>query len=98
MSLKIVNVSDGFGSAIVPTVVDVTSSQVQHIAITPADIANEYVTLSALPSNPTSSVLSWNGITQQYGTDYNIIGARVYFLARLLPMLSVDDYLVIYYQ
>jgi len=98
MSLKIVTVSDGFGSATVPSVVDPSSDRVQHITVSALNISQGYVTLAFISANPTSSMLSWKGVVQTYGADYDITGVRLNFLPRLLTEMAVGDELVLYYQ
>lgn len=98
MSLKIVNISDGFGSATVPSIVDPVAGVVTHITLTVTDISNGYATLSTAPSDPSSSVLSWQGLVQVYNLDYTLSGSQVNFLSNLLTKLESGDVLTLYYQ
>lgn len=51
---------------------------VQEFTLASGDITNGYVTLSAVPSNPTLTVLQViGGPTQQYGLDYTISGTQL---------------------
>jgi hypothetical protein len=98
MSLKIVTVSDGFGSETVPSITDPVATQVFHHTLTALDISRGYVTLSVAPNNPNSGILSWMGVGQQYGADFDITGVRLNFLPKLLSLMSPSDYITLYYQ
>jgi hypothetical protein len=98
MSIKIITVSDGLGSATAPSIVDVSGSQVFHITITETNINLGYVTLPTIPASPTNSLLCWQGVNQQYEADYNISGSRLNILPRLMELIQENDFLTLYYQ
>jgi PBP1b-binding outer membrane lipoprotein LpoB len=98
MSLKIVTISDGFGSATVPSIVDPVAGVVKHITLTNTDITNGYAMLDTAPSDPQSSVLSWQGLVQVYTLDYTLSGSQVNFNSNLLTKLESGDVLTLYYQ
>jgi hypothetical protein len=98
MSIKIITISDGFGSETVPSITDPVASQVFHYTLTSTDITNTYVQLPVAPNNPNSGMLYWLGISQQYGADFNLTGTRLYFLPNLLPKLTATDFISLYYQ
>jgi hypothetical protein len=66
--------------------------------VTSGDLATGYIILSVAPNNPNSGILSWVGISQQYGSDFDITGVRLNFLPNLLPKMTANDYIVLYYQ
>lgn len=98
MSLKIITVSDGFGSETVPSVVDPATSQVVHKSLTQGEIDLGYVVLPVAPQHPETGTLSWLGVGQQLGSDFEINGMRMDFLSSLQEKLSAGDYITIQYQ
>jgi len=98
MSIKIITVSDGYGSATAPSIVDVSGSQVFHITLTLDDVVRGYVTLPTIPAAPQNCILCWEGVNQKYLTDFDITGIRLNFLPRLKEQLLIDDFLTLYYQ
>jgi hypothetical protein len=71
---------------------------IEHIPLTPTDVANKYVSLSRTP-DPTRAVLSIvHGGAQTYGVDYYIYGVELRWDGMALEsLLSVGDELVIIY-
>jgi hypothetical protein len=98
MSIKIIQISDGFESAAVPSITDVQGSQVLNLVLTAQNISNGYVLLPTSSSNPTGSLLLWQGIGQQYGVDYEVNGVQLSFLSPLLTILNTNDFISIYYN
>ena len=82
MSLKIITVSDGFGSETVPSITDPAVSQTFHHVITIGDITSGSLTLPVESRDPLSGMLYWIGVGQSYGVDFDITGSTLNFLPR----------------
>ena len=98
MSLKIVNFSDGFSSASVPSVVSFSPLGVQRVIVSALNITNGYTALNQAPASPTATIMSWNGIDQIYGTDFDVTGLQLNFLSGLSGLINTNDNLTILYQ
>ena len=98
MSIKIIQVSDGFGSAPVPSITDVQGAVVINTTLTALNISNGFVLLPTASANPSSSLLIWQGVGQQYGVDYEINGIQLSFFSPLLAQLQPSDFISIYYS
>lgn len=100
MSIKIVTTSDGYGSAVVPSVVNPNVSATRQINLTGAQALAGTVTLPATALNPENSFMSWLGVVQVYGAtkDYTISGTTLTIQSRLLSKLAAGDDIVLNYQ
>lgn len=98
MGIKIVNISDGYSSATVPSVVDPNVSATRQVSLSGAEVASGVITLPAAALNPENSFLSWLGVVQVYDVDYSISGTTLTILAPLLSLVEAGDVLVLNYQ
>ncbi len=63
--------------------------------VTPTDISNGYLVLPATPTEPTSTVLKYEGAPDQiYGLDFSVTANQVTFLA--LPAESGESITILY--
>jgi hypothetical protein len=97
MSLKIVQISDGFGSQAVPSITDVQGAVVLNVVLTAQNISDGFILLPTASSNPSGSLLIWQGVGQQYNVDYEVNGVQLSFFSPLLSLLSTNDFITIYY-
>jgi hypothetical protein len=100
MALKIVTISDGFESSTIPniSVPTVATSVTVYGELTAPQILAGKVVLPTTPENPTQAIMMWSGISQFYGKDFNVSGTDLNFLSRLLPLLEVNDEIIILYS
>lgn len=99
MTLRVVTISDGFESSSVPSVADVVGTRTQVFELSSGEVIAKKVTLSVAPGNPSSLVLSYNGITQFPGKDYIVTGAEVIFDGyNMGPDIAIGDEIIATYQ
>jgi hypothetical protein len=98
MSIKIVQISDGFSSSEVPSIVDVQGSRIVNHTVTQTTINNGFFTLPVPANLPSTSMLFWLGVGQIYGLDFQILGDKITILTNLKSKLAANDVLVLYYQ
>lgn len=85
------------GSNITITATSSSSYLVNTITLTPTDITNKFVTLSAAPTSPTKTVMTViGGPMQSYGADYTVSGSQLGWNGLFLDGLLVSgDMLVV---
>jgi hypothetical protein len=98
MSLKVVNFSDGFSSNPVPSVANFSPITPQRFVVSGTDITNGYLVLGVAPTSPSLTMFFWNGIEQIYGTDFDITGLHLNFLAGLNGLIQSGDNVTALYQ
>jgi hypothetical protein len=99
MSLKIVQISDGFSSSAVPSTSPPTSSASFTYIITNTDLVTKSIPLPTTPSSPTSAKLTWLGVQQYFGPDFDIVGAAISWNGLGLDgLIELGDIVEVYYQ
>jgi hypothetical protein len=97
MTFRIVTISDGYESANVPAISlpGGVEPQVVYKSLSASEASTGLITLSAVPNYEERSKLSWNGIVQFYGQDFEVFGTQLQIKARLLSLLQTGDEIVI---
>jgi hypothetical protein len=100
MALKIITISDGFESSVVPSIIlpSVQSTTTIFISATSTQLISGNINLPSLPLKPAETQLIWIGIGQTYGLDYSVSGTILTLLSNLLPKMSISDSLTIVYS
>lgn len=82
-----------------PTSYTASHNYAQYFTLTPADIANKFVTLSTMPAAPTQAQMTiLGGVLQVYGTDYTISGNTLSWNGTDLDgFLTSGDELYVFY-
>jgi hypothetical protein len=99
MSLKIVEISDGYSSSAVPSVGTPSSTASFTYTITLTDVINKYLTLPGAPNVPSSAELVWLGVGQVYGVDFIVSSNTMNWNGLgLESLILTGDKVFIYYQ
>lgn len=99
MSLKVVNVADGFGAAAVPGVADVVAAQVYYRDVSNAEFIAKAVILPATPGSPGNVKMSWMGIAQTINKDFYVDGNAVKWDSKNLDgLMQTNDEIIVTYQ
>lgn len=97
MTFRIVTISDGYESANVPAVALPGGIEPQTVykTLTSGEASTGTITLSAVPNYEQRTLLTWNGIVQFYGQDFQVFGTQLQIQSRLLSLLQTGDEIVI---
>lgn len=97
MTFRVVTISDGYESALVPAISlpGGIETQVFYRTLTSGEASTGTLTLSSVPNYETRSKLTWNGIVQFYNQDFEVFGTQLQIKARLLSLLQTGDEIVI---
>ena len=99
MSLKIVNVADGFESSSVPGVAEVIGQKIYYRDITNGEFIAMAVVLPSTPAVPGNVTLTWQGITQTIDKDFYVDGSSVKWDGKNLEsVMQPNDEILVTYQ
>jgi len=100
MAIKIITISDGFESALIPSIVSPAAQglYVVFLQLTSPQLAFGTITLPTIPYDPTETIVVWLGIGQTYGEDYTVSGSSITLLPNLLDHMTIGDNLTITYS
>lgn len=97
MTFRVVTISDGYESATVPAVAlpGGIESQVFYRTLTSGEASSGTIVLPSVPNYEQRTLLTWNGIVQFYGQDFQVFGTQLQIQSRLLSLLQSGDEIVI---
>jgi hypothetical protein len=100
MSLRVVDIADGYESETVPSVISVVGLRAVERVLTAGDIIAGKITLAISPVLPSTITLSWEGITQYLSNnDFAVSGDEIIFTGyNLQSLIQVGDIVRLTYQ
>jgi len=100
MSLRIIDIADGYESETVPSVVSIVGLRAVERILSVSEVMDGKIILSIAPSLPSTITLSWQGVSQYISSnDFAVSGVEIIFSGyNLGNIIQVGDVIRLTYQ